>query len=734
MRAEALLCLLSSVLGAQNKPPPLPDRPRAVTTSLSASTVTAVRNLAGFRASILSANDDGFTGAVPLGFTVNFFGASTSTVFVNNNGNVTFTQALSQYTPNGLAAGVGQPIIAPFFGDVDTRGVGSGLVTYGTATITDAAEGWVNRQAFGVEWPAVGYYGLHIDKLNTFELLLVDRSDTGVGNFDIEFNYNSMQWESGDASGGIGGSGGISAAVGYSNGLSGTNNVFLQLVGSLTNGALINGGANALISNSRNSGVLGRYYFQVRNGTVIGSLTLLDPVSGLVNSSGNGIISDSANPALTSNRVIARLGVAADGATKLVVRFAAPTAGMVTFALVDQIGNIVPSNGDNGALSDLQGLPLDGTRMIPTVSNGGGQKAFAVYLAPSQFARPLFPADLTATNRQVFIKVSLSGGGPPLIAPILVLRPPVVLVHGLWSDSNAWNSFAIPSDRTCTDSGRYYACRADYGSNSADSFATSAPIVGSQIRQFINQFKSAKSVAAVQADVVAHSMGGDLIRVLPLCGLDPFTSCTFSYLTALNFRVGDIHRLITIGTPHAGSPLADRLASNRSTGCGSAGFWGNFTTFKVQWESHTAKLLGGAIDDLSTTSPAIAALTGHGQPFPIHFVVGVASSADEGLVDGPEGVIPAIRACNTNIVGPSIRATLNNEDSDLVVTVSSQRNNLAPNHPFVTISAPTYGNLIHSAAIVQSGQSGFSPEELNSTALSVLGAEIIKILDLGPFL
>jgi hypothetical protein len=98
-----------------------------------------------------------------------------------------------------------------------------------------------------VEWPAVGYFGAHTDKLATFELLLVDRPDTGAGNFDIEFNYNSVQWETGDASGGRGGLGGISAGVGYSNGLSGTSNVFFQLPGSLVNGALIDGGIDALI-------------------------------------------------------------------------------------------------------------------------------------------------------------------------------------------------------------------------------------------------------------------------------------------------------------------------------------------------------------------------------------------------------------------------------------------------------------------------------------------------------
>jgi Nidogen-like/PEP-CTERM motif len=212
----------------------------------------------------LAANDDGSAGPVNLGLSgaLNFFGATSSTVFVNNNGNITFTSALPQFTPNGLATGVGQPIIAAFFADVDTRGAGSGLTTYGNATYN-------GHTAFVINWPNVGYFPSATNKLNNFQMILTDRSDTGAGNFDIEFNYNQIQWETGGASGGTNGLGGVSAAVGYSNGLSGTNNVFFQLPGSLVNGALLDGGVNALITNSLNSSVAGRYDFSVRNGQVI---------------------------------------------------------------------------------------------------------------------------------------------------------------------------------------------------------------------------------------------------------------------------------------------------------------------------------------------------------------------------------------------------------------------------------------------------------------------------------
>jgi len=99
--------------------------------------------------------------------------------------------------------------------------------------------------------------------------MLIDRGDTGAGNFDFEFNYGDMLWETGDASGGSGGFGGDCAAVGYSNGSSGANNHSFELPGSHTCGALIDGGANALNAHDLNSDVLGRYVFSVRGGEVV---------------------------------------------------------------------------------------------------------------------------------------------------------------------------------------------------------------------------------------------------------------------------------------------------------------------------------------------------------------------------------------------------------------------------------------------------------------------------------
>ena len=126
-------------------------------------------------------------------------------------------------------------------------------------------------QAFGVNWVNVDYFSSSVNHTNrnSFQLILVDRSDVAAGDFDIIFNYDQIEWETGTASGGDSdGLGGNSARAGFSNGTGNLGTSF-ELAGSAANGAFLDGGANALISDSLNSNVLGRYIFSARNGGII---------------------------------------------------------------------------------------------------------------------------------------------------------------------------------------------------------------------------------------------------------------------------------------------------------------------------------------------------------------------------------------------------------------------------------------------------------------------------------
>ena len=138
--------------------------------SASAAGPNAVRNLAGCGTNTLAANDDESTPQVNIGFNANFFGTTYSQLYVNNNGNVTFDNPLGDYTPFDFTT-TGDVMIAPFLADVDTSGApddGSKEVTYGTDMLG-------GKQVFCVNWVDVGYFSGHVDKTNSFQLLLIDQ-------------------------------------------------------------------------------------------------------------------------------------------------------------------------------------------------------------------------------------------------------------------------------------------------------------------------------------------------------------------------------------------------------------------------------------------------------------------------------------------------------------------------------------------------------------------------------
>jgi hypothetical protein len=151
-------------------------------------------------------NDDLSSGPFNLGFTFEFFGNNFTQFFVNNNGNITFTNSLFSFSATGFPNLFGEAMVAPFWADVDTRGAGSGLtrLAQGTNPLT-------GRPFIQVDWPDVGYFSNHVDKLNDFTLYI---EDDPLGDL-ICFDYRNMEWTTGDASNGTNGFGGTGADIGF---------------------------------------------------------------------------------------------------------------------------------------------------------------------------------------------------------------------------------------------------------------------------------------------------------------------------------------------------------------------------------------------------------------------------------------------------------------------------------------------------------------------------------------
>ena len=214
----------------------------------------------GFDSTMLPHADDISGPVTNLGFDVNFLGQSFSSLYVNSNGNLTFGSPLMAFSPVPLNQ-LGAMVVAPFFADVDNSIAGQ--VSYGTGSVG-------GHSAFGATWAGVPYHGSAPVGLNSFQAVLIDRADTGAGNFDLEYNYGKVAWESGDFSGGFNGLGGSSARAGFSGG---TPETSTELPGSGTPGAFIDGGANSLTAGLFASETPGRYLFSSRDG----AFTLTDP-------------------------------------------------------------------------------------------------------------------------------------------------------------------------------------------------------------------------------------------------------------------------------------------------------------------------------------------------------------------------------------------------------------------------------------------------------------------------
>jgi len=169
----------------------------------------------------MNPNDDGSSVLIPLPFAFDFYGASRTSLYINNNGNITFDVPVGIFTPTGFPSAVA-PMLAPFWADVDTRnraGANTNLVWHRFVDLDENG----SPDTLVVTWDAVGYYDRKNSRLNTFQVAISGIRNAfggpdGPGGFNALFSYGSMGWTTGDASDGVNGLGGTPATVGANRG------------------------------------------------------------------------------------------------------------------------------------------------------------------------------------------------------------------------------------------------------------------------------------------------------------------------------------------------------------------------------------------------------------------------------------------------------------------------------------------------------------------------------------
>ncbi len=428
-----------------------------------------------------------------------------------------------------------------------------------------------------------------------------------------------------------------------------------------------------------------------------GAISMLDPVPDLIE--GTRITTDPDTLA-TAGRLVS--GVAADGVTQILLRI--PTANVgdqFTVTIQD-----FTSPDEVGAL----GNPGDATfsqssLAVTAVQTSKGPMAFAIYRAPLDFPRG-GGQDANAGSRMVTIQVQPQPSGTNTMTKVTILRPPVVLVHGLWSDPSAWNNFS-PLYTSSGPDPRFFVRRANYSdivggsfvasvpaydpavlsrtSGSALGFAFNAPFVLLQVSDFIQDFKDGMNpasiqVAAVQADIVGHSMGGDITRYLALLP---------DFVSSETYGQGVIHKLITIGTPHLGSPLAIDLLQDANS-CVRNVFAKNRLIALASATVSNGVIFTGGVGDLqgdgvslSSLSPALESLRQSG-PVPLRtaLIAGVTAANNLNSLDCPFSLCTArlLRLrCGGNPLADNLTSqgwptVFSNQPNDAIVPQSSELN------------------------------------------------------------
>ena len=265
-------------------------------------------------------------------------------------------------------------------------------------------------------------------------------------------------------------------------------------------------------------------------------------------------------------------GVAADSTTRVVVRIPASDAvsANLTITAKDGLG------GDIGQICPLSQTNCGLFQDLSVINTVDGDYFLGIYKAPRNFVRSeAETADKDATDRYVYIEAELKEADGTLTTTIhdsiKIVRPPVVLIHGLWGDEGSFQNDFLD---TLKDGDRRLVYFRSFESTNHLGLDQNSKVVERRVKEALGQFRQETSNAASQVDVVAHSMGRVLARLYIQSDL---------FKRPENYLEGDIYRLITLNTPHGGTPIAD-LLRYLAENCLEYGYDCSITTSELAFE------------------------------------------------------------------------------------------------------------------------------------------------------
>jgi pimeloyl-ACP methyl ester carboxylesterase len=313
----------------------------------------------------------------------------------------------------------------------------------------------------------------------------------------------------------------------------------------------------------------------------VGPISIVDPTSDASLMNGYNLTQ---NATALADATIGRhvIGVAADGVSQLLIRVPGNPTDTLSAAVLSGTCAVPEScspsesiSNDGGIRSALSSTAFGSATNIGPAFVNGSSIFLLSYLAPANFARDT--SDVNIGQRDLWLSLSFNGGAPSF-QKISIVRSPIALIHGTFSDPSVWGAFrnALPS--------AYKTYLLDYSEDveDLDPFVTTIPsylpqrgihhiqanVLGidynapqllTEVAQDLEMFRQDPDigpVAAARVDVVGHSLGGLMAR-----GMVKLSA----YRDPSNFGRGYFNRIVTLGTPHLGTDQASRMLDGNNT-------------------------------------------------------------------------------------------------------------------------------------------------------------------------
>lgn len=284
------------------------------------------------------------------------------------------------------------------------------------------------------------------------------------------------------------------------------------------------------------------------------------------------------------------VGACADGAARFYFKVFKSNTNSRTILTVQctlNDGNIFEPRllGKLSLANTISGYTLEANAATQTSVTRASQNAdgnyWFWYVAPDDFARDI--PDNFLSERTVVAEFTIkysNGTSDTIKRDIKIIRPPLVLVHGINSDPSTWDNFRF------TESGYTYRFRDAHKfdvlykfpvraleMDKGGSFLSNAQTLlnlttdnkprptriatlTNSLQNCINDYRMNR-FACNRVDYTGHSMGGLMIRTAINVFNKYYNPSPSENVLYKNYGKGFINKLITISTPHNGTPFAD---------------------------------------------------------------------------------------------------------------------------------------------------------------------------------